>query len=102
MNIEAFKVLFEQSPELLIVIDTDFIILNASDAYLKTTKTHKETIVGQYFFTVFPHNPNDSTANGESSIRASFNRVIENKIFDTINVVKYDIPKPEAEGGGRA
>ncbi|MBK9491405.1 MAG: hypothetical protein IPO07_23375 [Haliscomenobacter sp.] len=56
--------------------------------------------MGRGIFDVFPDNPDDKTANGESIIRASFNWVIKNKTKDALPVVKYDIPKPESEGGG--
>ncbi len=100
MNTKDYIKIFEQSSELLVVIDTDFTVIAASDAYLNVTKTIRENITGQNFFEVFPDNPDDITADGESKIRASLNRVIKNKTTDTIAVIKYDIPKPEAEGGG--
>ncbi|MFN0116861.1 MAG: PAS domain-containing protein, partial [Elusimicrobiota bacterium] len=71
--------IFEQSSELLVVIDTNFAIVAASDSFLKATTTVRENIVGRDIFEVFPDNPDDKTANGESIVRASFNRVIKNK-----------------------
>ncbi len=100
MNASDYKQLFEQSSELVVVMDTEFTILAASDSYLKVTKTTRENITGRDIFNVFPDNPNDISANGESKIRDSFNRVLKNKTADTLAVVKYDIPKPESEGGG--
>ncbi len=100
MDTKDYIKLFEQSSELLVVIDTNFAIVAASDAFLETTVTVRENIVGRDIFDVFPDNPADKTANGESIVRASFNRVIKNKTKDALPVVKYDIPKPESEGGG--
>ena len=100
MDIKDYIRIFEQSSELLVVIDTNFAIMAASDAFLKATTTVRENIVGRNAFDVFPDNPDDKTANGESIVRASFNRVIKNKTSDALPVVKYDIPKPESEGGG--
>ena len=100
MDTKDYIKLFEQSSELLVVIDTNFAIVAASDAFLKTTVTVRENIVGRDIFDVFPDNPADQTANGESIVRASFNQVIKNKIKDALPVVKYDLPKPESEGGG--
>ncbi|MBC7642554.1 MAG: ATPase, partial [Flavobacterium sp.] len=82
------------------MIDTKFAVVAASDSFLKTTATVRENIVGRDIFEVFPDNPDDKTANGERIVRASFNRVIKNKTPDTLPVVKYDISKPESEGGG--
>lgn len=95
-----YKAIFKQGSALVVVMDTKFTILDASDAYLKETKTTREDIVGRDIFHVFPDNPNDIAGNGESEIRASFNRVLKNKTVDTLEVVKYHIPKPESEGGG--
>ena len=100
MDIKDYIRIFEQSSELLVVIDTNFAIMAASDAFLKATTTVRENIVGRNAFDVFPDNPDDKTANGERIVRASFNRVIKNKTSDALPVVKYDIPKPESEGGG--
>jgi hypothetical protein len=34
-----------------------------------------------------------------SNLRASLNRVLQDKVADAMAVQKYDIPKPEVEGG---
>jgi PAS domain S-box-containing protein len=100
MDAKDYIKIFEQSSESLVVIDTTFAILAVSDAFLKATATVRENIVGHDIFDVFPDNPDDKTANGENIVRASFNRVIKHKTKDALPAVKYDIPKPESEGGG--
>ena len=100
MDTKDYIKIFEQSSELLVVIDTNFAIVAASDAFLKTTMTKRENILGRNLFDVFPDNPHDGAANGERIIRASLNRIIKNKTPDILPAVKYDIPKPESEGGG--
>ena len=100
MDTKDYINMFEQSSEMLAVINTDFNILDVSNAFLEETKTKRENIIGKDIFHIFPNNPNDIEANGEAKIRASFNRVLKNKTNDIISVVKYDIPKLESEGGG--
>ncbi len=100
MDVKDYKELFEQSSELVVVMDTNFTVVAASDAYLKVTKTIREDITGKNIFDIFPDNPNDITADGAGKMRASFNRVIINKKADTLAILKYDIPKPQSEGGG--
>ena len=100
MDTKDYIKIFEQSPELLVVIDTNFAIVAASDAFLKNTVTVRENIVGRDIFEVFPDNPNNKTGNGERIIRDSLNQVIKNKTEHALPIVKYDIPKPESEGGG--
>ncbi|WP_144893836.1 PAS domain S-box protein [Flavobacterium tiangeerense] len=100
MDAKDYIRIFEQSPALMLVIDTSFIIIAASDDFIKKTKTTREFITGQNIFYVFPSNPDNTNRNEESTIRASFNRVIKNKTADTLPVIRYDIPKPASEGGG--
>ena len=100
MHTFDYKTSFEQSPALIIIIDTNFCITVVSDSYLKATDTKRENIMGQNIFNIFPNNPDDVTSDGEAIILASFNRVLKNKIPDIIPVIKYDIPKPANEGLG--
>src|SRR5512139_2732279 len=97
-----FRVLFEASPALLMVLapDPQFTILGATDAYLRATLTRRESMVGRPLFEVFPDNPNDPDANGTASLRASLLRVIRDGVTDTMAVQKYDIRRPQSEGGG--
>jgi signal transduction histidine kinase/ActR/RegA family two-component response regulator len=80
--------------------DPDFIILGASDSYLRATLTEREKIVGRGLFEVFPDNPDDPHATGTSNLRASLERVLAGKASDAMAVQKYDIRRPESEGGG--
>ncbi|MBC7411935.1 MAG: PAS domain-containing protein, partial [Bacteroidia bacterium] len=100
MNTKDYINMFEQSSEMLALIDTKFNLVNVSNAFLKGTKTKRENIIGKDIFNIFPSNPNDLEENSEGKIRDSFNRVLKNKTHDTLPVVKYYIPKPESEGGG--
>lgn len=97
-----FKLLFESAPGLFLVLrpDPDFMILGASDAYLRATLTEREKIVGRGLFEVFPDNPDDPHATGTSNLRASLERVLAAKASDAMAVQKYDIRRPESEGGG--
>ncbi|MFV8356384.1 PAS domain S-box protein [Flavobacterium sp. XS1P32] len=100
MDTIDYVALFEQSQGLVLVIDTNFTIVAASDDFIKKTKTTRENITGRDIFVVFPLNPEDRTSDGESKMRASFNWVIKNKTADTLPIVRYDIPKRTSESGG--
>jgi signal transduction histidine kinase/ActR/RegA family two-component response regulator len=97
-----FRVLFEASPALLLVLapDSQFTILGATDAYLRATLTQREKVVGRALFDVFPDNPDDPNATGTASLHASLQRVLRDRRSDTMAVQKYDIRRPESEGGG--
>src|SRR5262245_3562212 len=62
--------------------------------------TKREDIVGRGLFDVFPDNPDDPAATGVSNLKASLQRVLQFKRPDAMAVQKYDIRKPDSEGGG--
>jgi two-component system, cell cycle sensor histidine kinase and response regulator CckA len=95
-----FRALFESAPDLYLVLTPGLTILAASDTYLRATMTVREKIVGLGLFEVFPDNPDDPTATGIKNLRASLDRVLENRTSDAMPVDKYDIRRPESEGGG--
>jgi signal transduction histidine kinase/CheY-like chemotaxis protein len=100
VSLPDFRVLFESAPGLYLVLDPDLVIVGASDAYLRATMTVREEIVGRGVFEVFPDNPDDIGATGEGNLRASLARVLKDKVPDSVAVQKYDIRRPESEGGG--
>ena len=82
------------------VLTPDFKIVAVSDAYLRATLTNRAEILGRGIFEVFPDNPGDPEASGVRNLGSSLQRVLQYKIADTMAVQKYDIRRPEAEGGG--
>ncbi len=95
-----FRALFESAPGLYLALAPDFTIVAVSEAYLRATMTRREEILGRGIFDVFPDNPNDDAATGTANLRASLNQVLLHRRPDTMAVQKYDIRKPEVEGGG--
>jgi signal transduction histidine kinase len=98
-----FYKLFESSPTPYLVLGPDsprFTIMAVTDAYLTATMTRRQEIIGRAMFDVFPDNPDEHGATGVNNLRASLERVLESKAPDTMPVQKYDIRKPEFEGGG--
>jgi signal transduction histidine kinase/DNA-binding response OmpR family regulator len=95
-----FQALFEASPGLYLVLTPEFYIVAVSDTYLRATMTQREEILGREIFDVFPDNPDDPSATGVRNLRESLTRVLNNKSSDTMAVQKYDIRKPDSEGGG--
>ncbi|MES1189188.1 MAG: ATP-binding protein [Myxococcales bacterium] len=95
-----FRELFEQAPAPYLVLTPELTIVAVSDAYLRATMTRRQDILGRGVFQVFPDNPQEIAANGVSNLRASLERVLRHQTADTMAVQKYDIRKPESEGGG--
>jgi signal transduction histidine kinase len=98
-----FKALFEAAPGHFLVLLPDspvFTIVAVSDRYLRATMTEREKIIGRGLFEVFPDNPEDSSASGTRNLAASLERVLATRSPDTMAVQKYDIQRPDSEGGG--
>jgi PAS domain S-box-containing protein len=95
-----FRALFESAPGLYLVLTPDLKIAAVSDGYLRATMTQRQAILGRGVFEVFPDNPDDPTATGVRNLSASLERVLRDKAPDVMAVQKYDIRRPDAEGGG--
>jgi signal transduction histidine kinase len=93
-----FKLLFESSPDILLVLLPDaprYTMVAATDARLRATHTTRDDTLGRGLFEVFPDNPDDPGASGTSNLRASLDRVVATRAADTMAVQKYDIRGPD-------
>ncbi len=99
LPLEIFRILFESAPGLYLVLNPDLVIVAVTDAYLQATMTKREEILGRWIFDVFPDNPDELDATGVRNLRASLERVKQELVADTMAVQKYDIRRPQAEGG---
>jgi signal transduction histidine kinase/CheY-like chemotaxis protein len=84
-----FRILFEALPGAYCVLDPDLVIIAASDAYLRDTRTSRAGIVGRPLTAVFPVRPDPG---GAATLRASLDIVRADQVADTIVVDRYDIP----------
>lgn len=95
-----FRALFESAPGSYLVLTPSLTIVAVSDAYLRATMVRREEILGRHLFDVFPDNPDDPTATGALNLRVSLDRVLQHRAPDTMAVQKYDIRRPDSDGGG--
>ena len=95
-----FRALFEGAPGSFLVLLPELTISAASDAYLRATMTRREDIVGRALFEMFPDNPGRPDARGVANLRASLQRVLRDREPDAMAGQRYDIRRPEADGGG--
>jgi len=95
-----FRLLFESAPGRYLVLDPELRIVAVSDAYLKSTMTRRDEILGRGIFEAFPDNPDDPAATGAANLRRSLQRVLRDHVPDAMAVQKYDIARPQSEGGG--
>jgi len=94
-----YRAIFEGLPGLFVVMEADLTIVEVSNAYHQATMTRREQMLGRSMFEVFPDNPGDPSADGQRNLRASLERVLQSGEPDTMAVQKYDVRKPELEGG---
>jgi two-component system cell cycle sensor histidine kinase/response regulator CckA len=99
-SLPDFQSLFQCAPGSYLVLAPNFTIAAVSDSYLRATMTRREEIVGRGVFDIFPDNPDDPASTGVNNLRASLDRVLLRKSPDTMAIQKYDIRKPQWEGGG--
>lgn len=87
-----FGRLFEALPSPFMVIDRDLRYVAANAAYLETTGSSLEQLIGGQLFDLFP-NPGESGRR----LRESFERVLATGESDTLAYIPY--PIPDGEGG---
>jgi PAS domain S-box-containing protein len=96
----AIQFSLENAPDCYLFLSPDLTILGATDAYLEATLTERASIVGRNVFEAFPANPDDPRSVGVAELQASLDRVRQTKRPDPMPMVKYDVPRPESQGGG--
>jgi len=99
-KLPSFQQILESAPDLYLILNRNLEIVAVSDAYLRATHVQRAAILGKPFFEVFPDNPDDPTATGVSNLTASLQRVLANRVPDTMAVQKYDIRRHPSQGDG--
>lgn len=87
--------LFDASPTPFLVLDRNLHIVTANRAYLESTGRTLQDIVGRWVWDAFPTDPETLRQSVES-----FQRVLRSGKPDVMALLRFDIPKPESEGGG--
>lgn len=96
-----FRALFEAAPTPFIVLaPPDFTIVAVNDAYLLTSMTRRDEIVGRSVFEVFPDDPAETNPMGQRTLRISLQQVMSSRRPDIMGVVRYPIRLPPERGGG--
>lgn len=101
VDISDIQRVFRHVPGRLLVLlpDTDFTIVAASEQYLQASLTDA-AIFGRPLFEVFPDDPAGGVSSGSAALKASLLQVIDTGAPHTMDVLRYDIRLPQAEGGG--
>jgi PAS domain S-box-containing protein len=95
-----FRALFEAAPNIYLVLSPDLTIVAASDACCRASRCERDEMVGRNLFDVYRGNPGDPDDVAARNTRASLARVLQFRRPDRMDVQRYDIRRPESEGGG--
>ncbi|GHA66816.1 PAS domain-containing protein [Pontibacter akesuensis] len=95
-NLSAvFGSMFHALPGLYLVLTPDLVIQHATDAFLETTLSSRENIIGRYFFDVFPNNPSTPQVDSANLFKQSLQFVLEHRQEHHMAILRYDIPRPQ-------
>ncbi len=86
LSLDAF---LERMPDLYLILNNKFHIVEASEAYLKAINCKKDQIIGKNIFSIFMTNPDVSDATGSASLVASLNQIMLTKKPHQISTLKY-------------
>jgi PAS domain-containing protein len=94
-----FEAVLNAVPANYLLLDPEFTILSATDAWLSATRTVRADIVGRRVFDVLAEVPHDS-ANGNHTVRESLHRVLAIGRPNQLLEQRYDIRRPGSGAGG--
>ncbi len=95
-NIDNYKAVFEAMPGICSLLKADspeFTIMAVTDGLVEATGMLRETLYGNGLFNLFPANPEDDDFTGETNMRTSFDKVIQQKKEHQLKAQRYNIPK---------
>ena len=90
-----YQALFDASPNPYLVLDRSLNIAGANRAYLQSTQRELSDIVGRWAWDAFP-----TDAATLAQAIASFERVLATRATDVMPLLRFDVARPEAQGGG--
>jgi PAS domain S-box-containing protein len=93
-----FQALFAVSPYPYLLVDTDYLIIGANQAYLLATGQHAEVLLGKHIFDAFPADPGDPESTNVEEVRAAIARAIATGEPQTSALLRYAVPRATADG----
>ncbi|GAA4425696.1 hypothetical protein GCM10023188_06880 [Pontibacter saemangeumensis] len=93
-----YKKFFSHIPAAMVVLSPDYKILAATEAYLQITMRTRAQILGKHF--LLEAFPDKELSYEENPVRVSLDKALQSKKVEYLDVIRYDLPKPESAGGG--
>jgi signal transduction histidine kinase len=82
---DDFEMLFQNLPDLYLLLSEDLTIAAINDAYVRTMEIDPNKIIGKSILTIFPGNTNKSISPPEADkLNKSLSKVLQNKIADSL------------------
>ena len=97
ISLAGYINIFNNSPVAQLIMKTDapiYTIIAVNDAYLSSTNTSREALIGQSVFAAFPGNPTDQESKNIERTKYSFEEAIRSRSPHTMSNYRYDIPIP--------
>lgn len=95
-----YQAAFRAAPALLLLLDRDFHVVDASEAFLEATRNDRFGALGRSIFEIYPDQPGEDGAEGPLRLLQSLERVLHLGRFDQMAFQRLDLPRSPAEGGG--
>jgi PAS domain S-box-containing protein len=93
-----FEQLFRLSSNAYMVLDRGLRYVAANEAYLQTTASRLEDLLGRHVFELFPHDPEDPNNASARMLRTSFERVLAQRKPDMLAFIPYRVPRQTEQG----
>lgn len=93
-----YNKLLKNIPEAIVVLSPEYEILEASDRYLEVTMRTREQIIGLHF--LLEAYPDKEHSYEDNPVRKVLDKASRTKKTEYLDVIRYDLARPEEEGGG--
>jgi signal transduction histidine kinase len=97
-----FRALFEAVPGCFLALDPSWLIVAASDDYLRARMVCRDAVIGRNLIDIFPDDPTDPAAGGAAGLTASLERVARNLQADVMAEQDGPVRRPVAGSGPSA
>jgi PAS domain-containing protein len=81
-----------------VLLDLDFKIIGATDAYVGISLASREAIMGMSILEAFPENPDNPHSDGMHKLGESLQQVLKTKQTQDMGILRYDIPSGTGDG----
>ncbi|MBF8962768.1 PAS domain-containing protein [Pontibacter sp. FD36] len=93
-----FNKLFNSIPEPIVVLSPEYKVVAATDAFLESSLRTRDQLIGLHFLLeAFPERENSYQDN---AVKKGLDQVLQTKKAVRLEAMRYDIQKPESQGGG--